>query len=336
MEDCTTVHDWLYEANMASYKALEYAKSHSETFASALKGIKNPLSEKDIETYYQEDPYKGVVATSLWLHKHILTPREFILLATSNADIIRCQIKYWTKLLEEEGIRSAFYASAGHLFESRKPQWVETSAIFTLPPWELLHFIDKDTFSSNRLPILDINRHYYLLKRANYEKINEWYSLNDEGGIVANKLRMDSIYFDYCVQISYSRRVIPELSVVRKRSYFFSYPDDFYVVAERIGYHYDKETSADTKQLMSWVIDVLYTNGLLTIKPNVIDYIRLDAFIMSNHNIDISDIHLDGGGSFSIIRKGTSPEDPITLSCPDFLVKKVEERIILQDMSSGT
>ena len=327
MED--NVKNWREEACKTPCKTLGYACKVNPTFAETIKGIKNPLSKSDIDDYYREDPYKGVIATALWLEKHIMTPREFILLASSRADVIRCQIRYWTKLLEEEGIRSAFYASAGHIFESRKPQWVETSAIFTLPPWELLHFIDKDTFSSNRLPILDINRHYYLLKRTHSEKINEWYSLNDEGGIVANKHLMDFIYFDYCVQISYSRRIVPELDVVRKCSYFFLYPDDFYTVAERIGFHYNKEASSDKKQLFSYVIDALYSNDLLMVKLNIVDYIRLDAFIMSNPNIDTSDIHLEGGGTISIIRKGTSPEDPIVLSCPRFLVKDVEERIIL-------
>ena len=68
---------------------------------------------------------------------------------------------------------------------------------------------------------------------------------------------------------------------------------------------------------------------LNVIKPNIADYIRLDAFIMSNPNIDTSNINLEGGGKVSIIRKGTSPEEPITLSCPRELVKEVEERIML-------
>ena len=327
MKDKT--RNWLENAGESAYNALDYANKLNPTFAETIKGIKNPLSEEDIAAYYKEDPYKGVVATSLWLNKHILTPREFVLLASSKAVVIRCQIRYWTRLLNEEGVRPAFYASAGHLYESRKPLGVETSAIFTLPPWELLHFIDIDTFSSNRLPILDINRHYTILKNVHSEKIEDWYTLNDDGGIVANKDLMDSIYFDYCVRMSSNRRVIPELDVVRKRSYFFLYPIDFHVVANNIGFHYEKETSSDTKQMFSWVIDTLYTNGLLMIKPNIADYIRLDAFIMSNPNIDTSDINLEGGGKVSILRKGTSPEDPISLSCPHFLVKDVEERIIL-------
>lgn len=321
--------NWLENADESAYNALDYANKLNPTFAETIKGIKNPLSEEDIAAYYKEDPYKGVVATSLWLNKHILTPREFVLLASSKAVVIRCQIRYWTRLLNEEGVRPAFYASAGHLYESRKPLGVETSAIFTLPPWELLHFIDIDTFSSNRLPILDINRHYTILKNVHSEKVEDWYTLNDDGGIVANKDLMDSIYFDYCVRMSSDRCVIPELDIVRKRSYFFLYPIDFHVVANNIGFHYEKEASSNTKQLFSWVIDTLYTNGLLMIKPNIADYIRLDAFIMSNPNIDTSNINLEGGGKVSIIRKGTSPEEPITLSCPRELVKEIEERIML-------
>lgn len=319
--------NWLVEADKAAYKALDYANKINPTFAETIKGIKNPLSEQDIDGYYKEDPYKGVIATALWLEKHILTPREFVLLASSRADVIRCQIRYWTKLLNEEGIRSAFYASAGHLYEKRKPQWVETSAIFTLPPWELLHFLDNGV--SRKLPIFDKNQHYHLLEIEHSEKIDKWYSLNEDGGVVSNEHLMDSIYFDYCVRVSYSKSVISELDVVRKRSYLFLYPIDFYIVAKNIGFHHDKEDSPETKKLMSLVIDALYSNDLLMVKPNVADYIRLDAFIMSNPNIDTRDITLEGGGSVSIIRKGTSPEEPIVLSCPPSMVKDVEERIIL-------
>lgn len=309
--------------------ALRYACKRNATFAATIKEIKNPLSRWDVYEYYKEDPYKGAVATSLYLLKHKKSPREFSLLASSSPDIIRCQIRYWTKLLEKDGIRPAFYASAGYLFESKKPHDVETSAIFTLPPWELLHFIGIEFFANERPPILSTQRHYFMLDRTHSEKKNEWYSKNDEGEPVPNKTKMDDIYFDYCVRESTSPLVFSELKITRKNSYFFSYPIDFKIVARRIGFHNDQDIPKDTRRLMSLVIDALYTNDLLMTKPNVADYIRLDAFIMANPNIDTSDITIEGGGGFSIIRKGASPEEPIILSCPRELVKEVEERIML-------
>ena len=83
MKDKT--RNWLEGASEAAYNALDYANKLNPAFAETVKSIKNPLSEEDIAAYYKEDPYKGVVATSLWLNKHILTPREFVLLASSRA-----------------------------------------------------------------------------------------------------------------------------------------------------------------------------------------------------------------------------------------------------------
>lgn len=189
------LHNWNNNANVAIRMVVEKAYNQYPVFASAINEINSLLSEEDVFDYYKDDPYKGVIATSLWFGKHMLVPREFRLLASSNADIIRCQIRYWTKLLKEEGVRPAFYASAGYLYESRKPLGVETSAIFTLPPWELLHFLDEH----NRIPILCIQRHYSMLEKLHSEKIKEWYSRNDKGELVPNKKKMDEIFFDYCL-----------------------------------------------------------------------------------------------------------------------------------------
>lgn len=191
----TGLQNWNDKANVAIRMVVEKAYNRYPVFAAAINEINSLLSEEDVFDCYKDDPYKGVIATSLWLGKHMLTPREFGLLASSNADIIRCQIRYWTKLLKEEGVRPAFYASAGYLYESRKPLGVETSAIFTLPPWELLHFLDEHS----RIPILCIQRHYSMLEKQHSEKIKEWYSRNDKGELVPNKNKMDEIFFDYCL-----------------------------------------------------------------------------------------------------------------------------------------
>jgi hypothetical protein len=206
--------NWLVEADKAAYKALDYANKINPTFAETIKGIKNPLSEQDIDGYYKEDPYKGVIATALYLDKHIITPREFVILTSSRAVVIRCQIKYWTKLLNEEGIRLAFYASAGHPFQKRKPKDIETSAIFTLPPWELLHFIGYNLPAEDRPPVYNIIKHYMILRQLRSDKCEEWFSRNDDDGLVINKDKMDYIYIDYCTRCRSCRKKYPELEII--------------------------------------------------------------------------------------------------------------------------
>ena len=198
----TSIRYWLDNVGTPSHIVLEYTKNRSVAFAEAIKGIKNPLSEADIAEYYKEDPYTGVIATSLWLGKHRSIPREFSFLSGGEKNI-RCQIRYWTKLLEKEGIRPAFYASAGRLCESRKPKDVETSVVFSLPPWELLHFIGYNLPVNKRPPILDIEKHYSLLKEAHSDMLHQWYTKDNAGNIVVkDKSQMDYIYFDYCRRIS--------------------------------------------------------------------------------------------------------------------------------------
>ena len=198
----TSIRYWLDNVGTPSHVVLEYTKNRSVAFAEAINGIKNPLSEADIAEYYKKDPYTGVIATSLWLGKHRSIPREFSFLSGGEKNI-RCQIRYWTKLLEEDGIRSAFYASAGFLYRRRKPKDVETSAIFTLPPWELLHFIGYNLQVNKRPPILDIEKHYSLLKEAHSDMLHQWYTKDNAGNIVVkDKSQMDYIYFDYCRRIS--------------------------------------------------------------------------------------------------------------------------------------
>lgn len=198
----TNVRYWLDNVGSASRIVLSYTNKRSAAFAEAIKGIKNPLSEADIAEYYKEDPYKGVIATSLWFGKHRSIPREFSFLSGGEKNI-RCQIRYWTKLLEKEGIRPAFYASAGRLCESRKPKDVETSVVFSLPPWELLHFIGYNLPVNKRPPILDIEKHYSLLKEAHSDMLHQWYTKDNAGNIVVkDKSQMDYIYFDYCRRIS--------------------------------------------------------------------------------------------------------------------------------------
>lgn len=198
----TNVRYWLDNVGTPSRIVLEYTKNRSMAFAEAIKGIKNPILEADIAEYYKEDPYKGVIATSLWLGKHRSIPREFSFLSGGEKNI-RCQIRYWTKLLEEEGIRPAFYASAGFLCRRRKPKDVETSVIFSLPPWELLHFIGYNLPVNKRPPILDKEKHYSLLKEAHTDMLHQWYTKDKVGNIIVkDKSQMDYIYFDYCRRIS--------------------------------------------------------------------------------------------------------------------------------------
>ncbi len=72
----------------------------------------------------------------------------------------------------------------------------------------------------------------------------------------------------------------------------------------------------------------MYENGLLIENYEIGNYARLDAYITSNPNFDLRDVSIEGGGNCAILRKGTSSEDPIILSCPKELERDVVERII--------
>lgn len=80
---------------------------------------------------------------------------------------------------------------------------------------------------------------------------------------------------------------------------------------------------------MFYVLYALYENGLLSERISIANYIQLEAFITSSPSIDTRDITLEGGGGCAYIRKGISPESPITISCPDDLIKDVIERIVI-------
>lgn len=296
MED--NVKNWLEEADKAAYKALDYANKINPTFAETIKGIKNPLSEQDIDGYYKEDPYKGIIATALYLDKHILTPREFVILASSRADVIRCQIRYWTKLLEKEGIRSAFYASAGFLCEKRKPKDIESSAIFTLPPWELLHFLGFNLPMADRPPVYNIHNHYRHLKRINSNKCKEWLSWNDDGKLIADNKLMDYIYFDYCTRCRSGRKKYPELEIIPWRGVMYSnkgtspeYPITLYCKKELAG---DVETA---------ILNTLLDCRLYLEQYENVDIVGIEERTINGESYDVATLHIQ---YYNIFGKMTS------------------------------
>lgn len=119
------------------------------------------------------------------------------------------------------------------------------------------------------------------------------------------------------------------LEVHKWCSYFVFFPRDFREVMYRLALRRNEELDEKTKRLMSYVLYALYENRLLSESISIANYLQLEAFITSNPNIDTRDITLDGGGGCAYIRKGISPESPITISCPDDLIKDVIERIVI-------
>ena len=119
------------------------------------------------------------------------------------------------------------------------------------------------------------------------------------------------------------------LEVHKWRSYFVFFPKGFREVKYRLALRHNEELDEETKKLMSYVLYALYENGLLSESISIANYLQLEAFITSNPNIDTRDITLEGGGGCAYIRKGISAESPITISCPDDLVRDVIKRIVI-------
>ena len=118
------------------------------------------------------------------------------------------------------------------------------------------------------------------------------------------------------------------LEVLKWHSYFVFFPQDFREVKFRLALRHNEELDEGTKRLMSHVLYALYENGLLSESISIANFLQLEAFITSNPNIDTRDITLEGGGGCAYIRKGISPESPITLSCPEDLIDNIIERIV--------
>lgn len=198
----TTPYDWLEKDSESWQRWVEHMATDYSTFAETINNIKNLLFEKDVFNYFEEDTYKGVLAALLWLNNHRKRWREFQIIPSFDADRIRYGVSYLANLLDENRMEEAFYSLLGYPYNINKiPADVETCFIVASPPWKMLHFIGYKLPSNKRPPILDVKKHFSMLKETEPRLAFYWYSEWKDGRLEADILEIYSIYMDYCEKV---------------------------------------------------------------------------------------------------------------------------------------
>ena len=198
----STPHDWLGKDSESWQRWVNHIATNYPTFAETVNSIRNPLYEEDVFNYFEEDTYKGVVAALLWLNTHRKKWKLFQTIPSFDADRIRYCVNYVANLIEENRMEDAFYSLLGSPYNIAKiPADVETCFIIASPPWEMLHFIGYQLSPNKRPPILDMRKHFSILKEADPRLAFHWYSEWKDGRLEADMGEMDIIYFDYCKRI---------------------------------------------------------------------------------------------------------------------------------------
>ncbi len=197
-----TPHDWLGKNCDRWQRWVERIATDYPVFAETVNSIKNPLYEKDVFKYFEEDTYKGIIAATLWLDNHRRKWASFKTFPSARADRIRYCVDYLAKLLEDLQIYAAFYSLFGWPYNMKKiPTGVETCYIAATRPWEMLHFIGYKLPPEERLPVFNEKMHFSMLKEVDPRLAFRWYSEWKDGRLEADMNNIDTIYFDYCQRI---------------------------------------------------------------------------------------------------------------------------------------
>lgn len=95
-----TPHDWLGKDKDRWQSWVEHMAIDHPFFSKTVNGIKNPLYEKDVFNYFEEDTYKGIIAATLWLDNHRKKWSYFKIFPSSRADRIRYCVDYLANYLK--------------------------------------------------------------------------------------------------------------------------------------------------------------------------------------------------------------------------------------------
>lgn len=95
---------WVYNRNGAINANVQYAQAHG-----ALNGIAYAdMTRHDVVTYFQQDLYRGFIATMLWGHKHIMSSKGFRTIVDANRNDIVQRLDNVKSLIGNGNIDSAF------------------------------------------------------------------------------------------------------------------------------------------------------------------------------------------------------------------------------------
>ena len=199
----TTPHYWLGKDKESWQRWVEHMATNYPTFVETANSIKNPLYEEEVFNYFEEDTYKGVLSALFWLNNHRKRWKMFYTFPSFYAERIRYCVDFLANLLENQRMEEAFYSLLGGNPEYKKrwPTEIETCFIIASPPWEMLHFIGYKLPQNKRPPILDMKKHFSMLKEADPRLAFHWYSEWKDGRLEADIGEIDNIYFDYCKRI---------------------------------------------------------------------------------------------------------------------------------------